>query len=75
MKQSRAQSPLAGHSNDRGFDHVTDEQIVEKALGKNLEESNEEDDKVQKKMSHDAALGHVEGLIQHLEKEDDASLL
>ena len=39
-----------------------------------MEESDEEDGKVQKKVSHDAALAHVEGLIQYLEEEDDASL-
>ena len=38
--------------NDPSFEHVTDEQIVEEALGKNLEESDEEDGKIQKKVSH-----------------------
>ena len=61
-------------TNDPGFEHVTDEQIVEEALGKNLEESDEEDIKAQKNVSQDAALVHVEGLIQYLEEEDDASL-
>lgn len=65
---------IACDTNDPGFEHVTDEQIVEEALGMNLEESDEEDGKVQKKVSHDAALAHVEGLIQYLEEEDDASL-
>ena len=61
-------------SNDPGFEHVTVDQIVEEALGVNLEESDEEDGKVQKKVSHDAALAHVQGLIQYLEEEDDSSL-
>ncbi len=42
------------YSNDSGFEHVTDGQIVEEALDMNLEECDEEDVKVQKKMSHDA---------------------
>ena len=49
--------------NDPRFEHVIDEQIVEEVLGKNLEESDEEDNKVQTKVSHDAALALVEGLI------------
>ena len=36
---------------DPGFEHITDDQIVEDALGINLEESDEEDVKVQKKVS------------------------
>lgn len=53
---------------------VTDEQIVEEDLGMNSEKIDEEDDKVQKMVSHDAALTHVEGFIQYLEENYDASL-
>ena len=61
-------------TNDPGSQNVTDEQTVEEALSKNLEESDEVDGKVQKKVSQDATLAHVEGLIQYLEEEEDASL-
>ena len=62
-------------ANDPGFEHLTDEQIVGGALGMVLEESEEEEeDKMQKKVSHDAALAHIDGLIQYLEEPDDASL-
>ncbi len=37
------------NTNDPGFKHVTDEQIVEEALNINLEESDDEEGKVQKK--------------------------
>ena len=52
MHKAGAANPFAGHSNDPGFEHVTDNQIVEGALDKNLEESDEEDGKIQKKVSH-----------------------
>lgn len=45
------------------FEHVTDENVVEEALGINLEESDGVDGQVQKKMSHDSVLGPFEGFF------------
>lgn len=49
--------------NDSGFEHVTNELLVEKVLGINLEENDDEDGKLQKKARDDETLAKVESFI------------
>lgn len=63
-------------ANDPGLEHLTDEEIISGEKGVVSDESDEEDEGegMQKKMSHDEALTHIEGIIKYIEEQDDSSL-
>jgi uncharacterized protein YehS (DUF1456 family) len=65
-------------ANDPGFERLSDEQIVSGALGtvsesEGKEEENDEVNEV-KRVSHEAALKHIDGIIKYLEEQDDTTL-
>ena len=60
-------------TNDSGFEHLTDEQIVGQALDP-VSEDGEEEDKTQQRTRHKAALAHAVGLIKYRKDQDDVSL-
>ena len=55
-------------TNDPGFKYLTDEQIAGQALDAASEDSEEEGDKTQQMISHNAALAHADRLIKYLEE-------
>lgn len=60
-------------ANDSSLEHLTDEEILKDALGMNFTQS-DENSKIQKKLSHNAALDYVESHIQYSDEKDDTSL-
>jgi len=61
----------------QAFERLTDEQIVNGSLGtvsKCEEEENDENQCALKQVSHEAALKHIDGLIQYMEEQDDTTL-
>lgn len=64
-------------NNDPSFEHLTDEQVLSGALGTIPESKEEEYDEPQcavKQVSHEAALRHINGLIQYLEQHNDITV-
>lgn len=60
-------------ASDRGFEHLTDDEIL---AGETVVVSDEEDEEAwqETKISHEVALTHIDGLISYLEEQDDTSL-
>jgi len=64
-------------ANNPGFEHHTDKQIVGGALGMVSEIEEEENDEIHctlKQVSHEAALRHIDELVQYLDEQDDTTL-
>lgn len=63
--------------NDPGLEHLTNKQIIGRALDAISEsEEKEESDETQcavKQVNHEEALRHIDGLIQYLEEQNDTN--
>lgn len=67
-------------ANEPGFERLTDEEIANKARGEGAKEeeqseSEEDEPSAKARMTHEAALQHVDGLLHYLEEQDDDAQL